>query len=83
MHQSQPNPFQEKVEINYTLKESTMLKVAIYNQLGELVRLLFEGRQTVGKHSLNWQADGLNSGVYIYKISTSDIEIGGKMVFLK
>ncbi|MBU0763914.1 MAG: T9SS type A sorting domain-containing protein [Bacteroidetes bacterium] len=72
-----PNPFSDKVTIQYYLSEqSDDLKVQIYNILGQEVRTLYSGMKAQGRDKIIW--DGKNnrgsqmkSGLYVLKISSS------------
>jgi len=65
-----PNPFNPVTKINFELKTADYAKLSIYNAAGQLVKTLFEGVQQPGKHSVNFNAAELNSGVYFYKLET-------------
>lgn len=65
-----PNPFNPVTKINFELKTADYAKLSVYNAAGQLVKTLFEGVQQPGKHSVNFNAAELNSGVYFYKLET-------------
>jgi hypothetical protein len=71
--QNYPNPFNAQTEIQFSLPEPGVMKLAIYNVQGRLVRTLWHDLAQAGVHKLAW--DGLNdfgqsapSGAYIYKL---------------
>lgn len=78
-----PNPFNPVTKITYELPATTPLRVAIFNLQGKCVATLFQGTQTAGQHQLQFDASGLESGIYFCKLSTSAGEKTTKLVLLK
>jgi mannose/cellobiose epimerase-like protein (N-acyl-D-glucosamine 2-epimerase family) len=83
LYQNYPNPFNSQTQIAFHLPTSTMIKVSIYNATGELVQVLYKGMKCVGDHRLTWQAQGLSSGIYLYKIESKEFTSTGKCLLLK
>jgi len=81
LSQNYPNPFNASTTISYTLPHPSDVTLNIYDILGR--KVLYDGKQTAGKHSIIWNADGFSSGVYFYKIQTGDNVETKKMVLLK
>jgi hypothetical protein len=59
-----PNPFNASTNISYALEQRARVRLDIYNVLGQYIGTLYDGIQEAGNHNLNWNADGLASGVY-------------------
>ncbi len=64
-----PNPFNRSTQIRFSVPGSTSVRVAIYNQLGEMIDLLYHGETDTGLHNLYWQGRDSNgkpvaSGLY-------------------
>lgn len=78
-----PNPFNPTTTIQYNLPVRSNVSIDIYNVLGQEVRQLVSGYQNQGTHSLTWSANGLASGVYFCRLSTSDYLALRKLVLLK
>lgn len=78
-----PNPFNNSTVINYNLAKTTLIDLAIYNTKGELVKKLFAGQQTVGMHTANFNATGLNSGVYFARLSSGKLIVNKKILLIK
>jgi hypothetical protein len=83
-----PNPLNASTTIRYQLGEPQKVSVAIYNVLGQRVRVLWDGNQDAGDHFLEW--DGRNSagqtvssGVYFYRLTTNTQEISKKIALIK
>lgn len=81
--QNYPNPFNNSTKINYDLPAANRVNLAIYNAKGELVRQLINARQDKGAYSIDFNANGLNSGIYFYKLETASQSLVNKMVLSK
>ncbi|MGD8780117.1 MAG: T9SS type A sorting domain-containing protein, partial [Ignavibacteria bacterium] len=78
-----PNPFNPTTTINYTLPEEGKVNIKIYDVLGREVETLVNEIRTAGTHSVEFNASHLPSGVYLYKIETSQGMLTKKMLLLK
>jgi len=65
-----PNPFNALTTIPFTLDQTLPVKIVVYNQLGQNVVTLFDGMLDSGIHQVNWDADGVSSGVYLIRLDT-------------
>ena len=83
LHQNYPNPFNNATVIAYQLPEASEVRLAIYTVEGRAVAELFRGFQPAGRHSVAWDASGLASGVYVYKLSAGTMTLRRKMTLLK
>jgi hypothetical protein len=71
--QNYPNPFNPTTQIQYGLPTQSLVRVTIYNIVGQEIARLFEGSQSAGYHTVSWNgttAEGTPaaSGVYLYKL---------------
>jgi hypothetical protein len=83
LFQNFPNPFNPSTTIRFSLPKQTQLKLNLYNMLGELVETIAEGNYEVGNYKVTFNASNLPSGVYIYRIESSDFVQTKKMMLLK
>lgn len=88
VYNNYPNPFNPTTQIDYNLLEDKYVNVIIYNVKGKRVKTLVNKIQTLGFHSLRWDArndigEKVSAGVYIYKIQTGKYTATKKMVLLK
>ena len=83
LSQNYPNPFNPGTTIRFSLPKQTELKLNLYNMLGELVETIAEGNYEVGNYKVTFNASNLPSGVYIYRIESSDFVQTKKMMLLK
>ncbi|GAB5410596.1 MAG: hypothetical protein BalsKO_29610 [Balneolaceae bacterium] len=69
LSQNYPNPFNPSTSISYALTNSSIVTLEVFNLLGQKVRTLVNGKaQKAGNYSVQFDAQGLSSGVYIYQL---------------
>ncbi|MEI8134724.1 MAG: DUF1501 domain-containing protein [bacterium] len=78
-----PNPVMSETTIEYALPEDGMVTLSIYNVKGVEVDRIVEARQSAGIHRKTFNARNLQSGAYIYRLSTSTGQISKQMVVVK
>jgi len=83
LEQNYPNPFNPSTTIKYSIPEEGFVKLTAYNVLGEEVALLVNDFQYAGKYEINFDAAGLSTGIYIYKIETANFTASRKLVLMK
>ncbi len=66
-----PNPFNPVTRIVYKLAAAQKVTLKVYDISGRLVRTLVDGRQPSGAHTVDFNAEGLASGLYFYTLTTS------------
>ncbi|MDW7695913.1 T9SS type A sorting domain-containing protein [Flammeovirgaceae bacterium SG7u.111] len=67
-----PNPGTTIVNIDYTLKSAGNVKITLHDRSGELVETIIDTNQLAGDFTEQLNIETLSSGVYIYKITTTD-----------
>ncbi|MCH7723900.1 MAG: S8 family peptidase [Bacteroidetes bacterium] len=83
LNQNYPNPFNPSTTIKYNLKENGYVSLKIYDILGREVANLISEKQIAGSYNVIFNADGLVSGVYIYKLKVNDFIEAKKMILTK
>ena len=88
LNQNYPNPFNLSTEITFQLPVKSQVDLRIYNTKGQLVRSLIDDERDAGSYSITWDGkDGsgkvVASGIYFYKLTTSDFSSMKKMVLVK
>jgi hypothetical protein len=78
-----PNPFNPSTTISYTLKEGGNIKLTVYDRLGREVKTLVDENKSAGTHTIEFNASGLPSGIYFYRIKTNERTEVRKMIFAK
>ncbi|MEM6782407.1 MAG: T9SS type A sorting domain-containing protein [Bacteroidota bacterium] len=67
-----PNPFAQTTEIQYTLPAATDVTVEVFDVLGRRVAVLVDASQPAGQHEVEFDARGLASGLYLYRIQAGE-----------
>ncbi|HEX9252271.1 MAG TPA: C25 family cysteine peptidase [Ignavibacteriaceae bacterium] len=83
LYQNYPNPFNPSTTIKFALPVKTNLSLSVYNTLGEKVAEIFNGEMEEGYHEMIFNASGLSSGIYFYKIESENFNSIKKMILLK
>ncbi|MBK9097716.1 MAG: T9SS type A sorting domain-containing protein [bacterium] len=83
LEQNYPNPFNPATTIKYAIAEDGFVKLAVYNMLGEEVATIVNNIQKAGRYEVNFNASGLSSGVYVYRIETTNFTSSKKLMLMK
>ena len=88
LNQNMPNPFNPATLIGYQLPEAGLVRLAIYNLLGQEVRVLVNETKEAGSFTAAWDGtDALGrrvaSGVYLYRINAGAFSATRRMLLLK
>ena len=88
LKQNAPNPFNPITRILYDLPKATSVRLDIYNVLGQKVKTLVNDFQSAGSKSVIWDGRSnsgseVSSGVYFYRLETSEYSATMKMMMLK
>jgi len=83
LNQNYPNPFNPKTTITFHLSIVSEATLSVYDLLGrELVTLVNE-KLAPGAYMQEWDARGLPSGVYLYRLAAGDFIETRKLILLK
>jgi len=83
LEQNYPNPFNPTTTIEYKLAEPTLVKLSVFNTLGQQVEMLVNKLQSAGNYDIAWDASNMPSGVYFYKLETKSQVMTRKMMLIK
>lgn len=84
LYENYPNPFNPSTTIKYRLdKPDSFVRLEVFNANGELLENLFEGSQSAGIYSLNWDASKYSSGSYFCRLNVDRLLKTIKLIFLK
>jgi len=83
LSQNFPNPFNPTTTIQYSIKNSGLVKLSVVNVVGEVVTELENSYKAAGRYEVKFDASRLASGVYYYRIQSGSFVQINKMVLLK
>ena len=88
LEQNYPNPFNPNTNIRFILEEADRVDIEVYNIKGQIVRTLVKGNYDSGEFIVNWNGKNDDnqdeaSGVYFYKMNTSNKSQIRKMILLR
>jgi len=88
LEQNYPNPFNPTTNIQYSLNQSSNVKLTVYNLLSQKIKTLINSFQNQGEHSVVWNGTDDNnhivsSGIYFYRLETNEINLQKKMILLQ
>jgi len=91
LEQNYPNPFNPSTKIRFTIpaviasvaKQSQMVTLKVYNVLGNEIATLVNEEKSAGEYEVNFDASGLASGTYFYKLEAGSFSQVKKMILTK
>ena len=83
MKKPYPNPFNPKINFEFSLNFAQYIYFQIFNIKGELVETLIQKQLNSGNHSLFWNATNQSSGIYFIKINSESFSQTEKIFYLK
>ena len=81
--QNYPNPFNPVTNINFDVKSKGLVKLAVFNSIGQEVAIILNQELSPGTYKANWNAANYPSGVYYYKLESGSFTETKKMVLIK
>ncbi len=81
--QNAPNPFNPSTTIGFELPRRGLVELGVYDLLGQRVALLANGTLPAGYHERRWGAQGLASGVYLYRLEAEAFVETRKLTLLR
>jgi len=83
LYQNYPNPFNSTTTIKFSISEPQNVKLSVYSLLGEEVAVLMNEYKSSGMYTVNFNADKLASGIYMYSLSAGTHFLTKKLILLK
>jgi hypothetical protein len=83
LFQNFPNPFNPTTTIRYSIPESGIVTLKIYNLLGEELTTLVNDYKNAGSYQVRFDAKNLSSGIYYYQIESGNFVQVRKMVLVR
>lgn len=83
LYQNYPNPFNPTTTVKYQIPELSFVTLKVYDVLGREIETLVNEEKFVGNYEINFNANNLPSGVYLYTIQAGEFAETKKMIILK
>lgn len=83
LEQNYPNPFNPTTQIEYSIPTAGFVSLKVFNALGQEVATIFSGHQKPGKYVATFDASGLSSGVYMYRLQADGVSIIKKLLLME
>ena len=83
LKQNYPNPFNPSTTIRYGLPHKSSVQLTVFNTLGQQVAELVHGEKEAGYHEVKFDAGGLPSGVYFYRLQAGNFVETRKLLLVK
>jgi len=80
-NQIYPNPFSSIATIEFELKQPEIITITIYDLLGEQIEILTK-RKVLGQQRIEWNSDGLPTGIYFCTLKTNEGMLTKKIIKL-
>ena len=83
LHTNYPNPSNPSTEISFDLPKAAHATLVIYDLMGREVDRLVDQPLSAGTYTATWQAEGLASGIYIYRLTAGAYTAARSMVLFR
>ena len=83
LSQNYPNPFNPSTEIAYELSAPEYVRLEVFDMSGRSVAVLADGMRAAGRHSVRFEAGGLPSGLYAYRLQVGGEAIARRMALVR
>lgn len=83
LDQNYPNPFNPVTRISYSIPKEGHVTLSVYNMLGEKVQQLVNESMSPGTYTVDWNAAGFTSGIYLYTIKSGNYTESKKLILLR
>ncbi|MBA4313467.1 MAG: hypothetical protein C0417_12660 [Chlorobiaceae bacterium] len=83
LFQNYPNPFNPSTTLSFVISQLSFISLKIYNVLGQEVATLIEGEKAPGYYEIEWNADNMPTGVYVYKIMAGNFTDVKRMILIR
>ncbi|MBI4549147.1 MAG: T9SS type A sorting domain-containing protein [Ignavibacteriae bacterium] len=83
LYQNYPNPFNPRTTLRYSLTRASHVRLMVYDILGREVAVLVNRFQSPGTREAHWDAYGLPSGLYFYRVQTPEFTQTKKMLLIQ
>ena len=83
LNQNYPNPFNPTTTISYSVPANSMVNIQVYDLTGRLIATLVNSAKSQGNHQVTFDAENVNSGIYLYRMTAGNYTEIKKMTLIK
>ena len=83
LEQNYPNPFNPTTTIQFSLPAQSDVTLTVFDMLGRKIQVVHQGPLRAGGHEMEFDATGLPSGIYLYRLNTPEKSLTNTMLLLK
>ncbi len=83
LFQNYPNPFNPSTVISFQLPVSSSVKLAVFDMLGRKIATLVDGKSPAGLQEVTFNAQGLSSGMYFYRLEANGSTLTKRLTIIK
>jgi len=83
LYQNYPNPFNPATNISFYLKNSSQVKISVFDVNGRKTADIMNEKKAAGNHRITFNGSALTSGVYFYRMETESFTDTKKMILVK
>ncbi|MCL4549473.1 MAG: fibronectin type III domain-containing protein [Bacteroidetes bacterium] len=83
LYQNYPNPFNPTTTINYSVPKNCFVTIKIYDVLGLEIKTLVNSEKSIGIYSIEFNSEGISSGIYFCRMQAGDFIDTKKLILLK
>jgi hypothetical protein len=83
LYQNYPNPFNATTSLRFDVPQESVVKVVLFNVMGQAVATVADGVYSAGRHQVNYDATDLPSGMYLMRMQAGSYSSMKKMLLLK
>lgn len=83
LSQIYPNPFNPTTTIYYSIPKTSFVSIKVFDVLGNEIKTLVKEEKIAGNHSIEFNANKLTSGIYLYRMQADNFSETKKLILLK
>lgn len=83
LYDAYPNPFNPATTIKFELPRSGFVRIEVFDILGRKTRTLVNQELKTGTYTVDFNAEGLSSGMYVYRMQAGSFAVSKKIILLK
>ena len=83
LDQNYPNPFNPTTVIPFTIEKKSVVRLTVYDMLGREIEILVDDKMEPGIYKIKYDATGLATGIYVYRLDVDGEVVARRMIYIK